>query len=152
MIQHCYSSVDYTELYIYKGRKKELDTGYQTNLNGSKLSAAFPVFAYSMGQKTCSASIRQDPQSRTSGRNLVRTTTNLQTRKQVGGERRKSQETRNTLSSEAAYKLLKRFRSNIKEIAKAINNKDIVGPPNCLMSFDQLISSFPFISGYNSCV
>lgn len=55
----------------------------------------------------------------------MRTTTNLQTRKQVGGERRKSQETRNTLSSEAAYKLLKRFRSNIKEIANAINNKDI---------------------------
>ena len=49
MVQHCYRSVDYTELHTYKGRKKELDTGYQTNLNGSKLSAAFPVFAYSMG-------------------------------------------------------------------------------------------------------
>ena len=55
----------------------------------------------------------------------MRAAINLQTRKQGGG-RRKSQETRNTLSSEAAYKLLRRFRrSNIKEIANAINNKDI---------------------------
>lgn len=49
MVQRCYRSVDYTELHTYKGREKELDTGYQTNLNGSKLSTAFPVFAYSMG-------------------------------------------------------------------------------------------------------
>ena len=55
----------------------------------------------------------------------MRTTINLQTGKQGGGQR-KSQETNNTLSSEAAYKLLKRFtRSNIKEIANTINNKDI---------------------------
>lgn len=55
----------------------------------------------------------------------MRTTINLQTGKQGGG-RRKSQETRNTLSSEAAYKLLKMFtRSDIKEIANTINNKDI---------------------------
>ena len=48
-IQHCYRSVDYTKLHTYKGRKKGLDAGYQTNLNGSKLSTALPVFAYSMG-------------------------------------------------------------------------------------------------------